>query len=68
MDRIENQLTLAAKLQGLFTDGPIQQVNILVADQWGELKIIIMTTLESFLDAREAVAQRLALEAAGVPV
>jgi len=53
MDRIENQLTLAAKLQGLFTDGPMQQVNILVADQWGELKTIIMTTLESFPDARE---------------
>ena len=29
MDRIENQLTLAAKLQGLFTDGPMQQVTFL---------------------------------------
>ena len=25
MDRIENQLTLAAKLQGLFTDGPMHR-------------------------------------------
>ena len=65
MERMEKQLEFQAKLQGLFKEGPNAQINILVNDEWQRLKTIILTTLESFPEAKEAIAKRLLQESPG---
>ena len=64
LERMESQLAFVAKLEGLFKEGPQSQINILVNDEWTRLKTIVLTTLEEYPEAREAIAQQLAQEAA----
>ncbi len=53
IDRIQRQIELQAKLLGELDDRP--QVNVLIAPEWLELRVQILTALESFPEARQAV-------------
>jgi|SRR5680860_662152 len=53
-DRILKQIELQAKLIDLISDGTT--VNITISPQWIELRSLIVTALQSYPEARQAVA------------
>jgi hypothetical protein len=57
IDRIQRQLELQAKLIGDLSDGAT--VNVTVSAEWLELRGAIITALQPFPQARQAVAERL---------
>jgi len=61
IDRIERQITLQAKLLGDLDERPV--VNILISDEWLRIRGILITTLGSYPEAKQAVV--LALSANG---
>lgn len=62
VDRIHRQIELQAKLLGELQDQS-PQVNVLVAPEWQEVRVIILRALGPYPEARQAVAD--ALEDAG---
>jgi hypothetical protein len=57
-------LELLAKLLGELNESP--QVNVLVAPQWVQMRVVLMEALQDYPEARATVAQRLGeLEAGG---
>ena len=57
IDRLRRQIELQAKLIGELDDRP--QVNLLVAPQWLELRVQILTALQPYPEARLAIAEAL---------
>lgn len=56
VDRIHRQIELQAKLLGELQDsGP--QVNVLIAPEWHEVRVVVFRALERFPEARAAVAE-----------
>lgn len=56
VDRIHKQIELQAKLLGDLQDsGP--QVNVLIAPEWHEVRVVVLRALERFPEARTAVAE-----------
>jgi hypothetical protein len=60
-DRLQGRLELVAKLLGELASQPT--VNVTISPQWIELRTLIVSALEPYAEAREALAQVLA----GVP-
>jgi hypothetical protein len=58
VDRIHRQIELQARLLGELQDG--QTVNVLVAPEWHQVRLVVVEALRPFPDARAAVAQALA--------
>jgi hypothetical protein len=52
-------LELLAKVEGQINDRPQTQINILINPQWVELRTLILTALEPYPQAREAVVNAL---------
>ena len=55
VDRIHRQLELQAKLLGELRE-TAPQVNVLVAPEWHEVRVTVLQALQSFPEARAAVA------------
>ena len=60
LDRIERQITLAAKLADLLNDAPSLSVSVQVDNGWPMLRSVILETLADHPTALKAVADRLA--------
>jgi transposase-like protein len=64
VDRIHRQIDLQARLLGELQEGPT--VNVLVAPEWHQIRLVVVQALHPYPEARAAVAQALAaLPAAG---
>jgi len=61
VDRIQKQIELQAKLLGDLDERPV--VNILISDEWLRIRGLLISTLDSYPDAKQAVV--LALSAKG---
>ena len=57
VDRIHRQLELQAKLLGELQDGDGPQINVLIAPEWQEVRVVVLRALERFPEARGAVAE-----------
>jgi hypothetical protein len=57
VDRIHKQIELQARLLGELQDG--QTVNVLVAPEWHQVRLVVVDALRPYPDARAAVAQAL---------
>jgi hypothetical protein len=57
VDRIHRQIELQARLLGDLQDG--QTVNVLVAPEWHQVRLVVVDALRPFPEARAAVAQAL---------
>jgi hypothetical protein len=58
VDRIHRQIELQARLLGEIQDG--QTVNVLVAPEWQEVRLVVVNALRPYPEARTAVTQALA--------
>jgi hypothetical protein len=58
VDRIHRQIELQARLLGELQDG--QTVNVLVAPEWHQVRLVVVNALRPYPEARAAVAQALA--------
>lgn len=58
VDRIHRQIELQARLLGELQDG--QTVNVLVAPEWHQVRLVVVEALRPYPEARGAVAQALA--------
>jgi pyrimidine operon attenuation protein/uracil phosphoribosyltransferase len=64
VDRIHRQIELQARLLGEIQDG--QTVNVLVAPEWHQVRLVVVEALRPFPEARTAVSRALtALPGAG---
>jgi hypothetical protein len=57
VDRIHRQIELQARLLGELQDGPT--VNVLVAPEWHQVRLVVVDALRPFPEARTAVATAL---------
>jgi hypothetical protein len=58
VDRIHKQIELQARLLGELHEG--QTVNVLVAPEWHQIRLVVVQALHPYPEARAAVAQALA--------
>jgi uncharacterized membrane protein YccC len=63
VDRIHRQIELQARLLGELQDG--QTVNVLIAPEWHQVRLVVVNALRPYPDARAAVAQALSTLPAG---
>jgi hypothetical protein len=57
VDRIHRQIELQAKLLGELQDGGGPQVNVLIAPEWQEVRVVVLQALAPYPEARAAVAE-----------
>jgi hypothetical protein len=57
VDRIHRQIELQAKLLGELQDGGGPQVNVLIAPEWQEVRVVVLQALDPYPEARAAVAE-----------
>lgn len=60
VDRIHRQIEPQAKLLGELQDGGGPQVNVLIAPEWQEVRVVVLQALGPYPEARAAVVEALA--------